>query len=81
MNEDWHLSRGVSVELTSEKMMRHELVPLIQHALSQLPEKYSVHLEHNIPDLEPVFILVETDKVLVDGSYLSLMERFGLLAD
>src|SRR5687767_7208279 len=33
MNEDWYLSRGISVTLTSRKLWRMELIPLIQMVL------------------------------------------------
>ncbi len=78
MNEEWQLSRGISIELTSEKMMRPEFVPAIQHALKQLPEKYSVFVDQGLLDLENIFLLVQPDQVFVDGRYTALLDRFGL---
>lgn len=77
MNEDWQLSRGISVQLTSEKMIRPELVSAVQYILKQLPEEYSVYIDHGLLDLDDFFLLIESDQVFVRCDNSALIRRLG----
>ena len=78
MNEDWYLSRGVSVQITSEAMIRPELVSTVQNVLKQLPEKYSVYVDHGLLDIDLFFLLIEPDRVAACCEDPRLLERLGL---
>jgi len=78
MNGDWYLSRGISIEITSEKLICPELAPLIQHCLEKLPEKYSVYVDHALSDLALFFMFIESDKIQVVCNDSMILKRLDL---
>lgn len=63
-NDDYGDSRFIGIELSSRRLWRPELVPLVQSALAQQPHPFCVYFEHAIPDEPRFYFLVHPSSVV-----------------
>lgn len=76
-NQDWELSRGITVQITSMKMMSEHVITTIVAALQRLPERYKVALDHSIIGMPYMFLVISEDEVVGWGEDISLLRRLG----
>jgi hypothetical protein len=77
-NDDYGDSRFIGIELSSQRLWRPELVPLVQTALAQQPQPYCVYFEHALYDEPHFYFLVHPSSVV--GYFPTAAQRraFGL---
>ena len=63
MNDDFSHSRFIAIELSSRRLWRPELVPLVQSALREQREDYVVYFEHVLPGERKFYFLVQPSGV------------------
>ena len=75
VSESRNVSRGISVVLTSDALLRPELVGALRRALASAPQPYSVHLadENYASDM-----FIEPGRVLVGPEAMAFLPRLGL---
>lgn len=78
MNEDWSLTRGIAIILTSRRLITSGLIPVIQDSMARMVEKYSVHINHDLLDLDEFDILIQNADVWCCCHNLDLIQRLGL---
>lgn len=78
MNDDFGDSRFIGIELSTKRLWRSELIPLLQNILQRQPQAYRVYITHDLLDEESFHLMVQPSDVA--GYFPVTMHRraFGL---
>ena len=79
MADDYYLSRGTSIELSSTRLMTVSLIPTIASTLQSLPQSYSVYVDHSLLDVPSFFLVIERDRVMAREETPGVFNDFHIL--
>lgn len=68
MNDSHGRSRWMSVELSSESLVRPDLLPAIIETLNELPMTYAVYVSHECPEDPTFHLVVFRDRIVHQAS-------------
>lgn len=77
--DDYELSRGVSVELSSTRLMTPALIPTVASVLQSLPQPYSVYIDHGVLDIPLFFLVIERGRVMARETIPGVLRRFNIV--
>lgn len=80
MNQDFGLSRSISVELSSKCLWKPAVIESLQRTLRELPESYRVFISHGLLDEPDLYLLIERDRAAGFCSDASVLSHFGEVA-
>ena len=77
--DDYYLSRGTSVELSSTRLMTAILIPTIASVLRSLPQPYSVYVDHSLLDMPAFSLVIERDRIIAHEETPGIFQQLRMV--